>query len=119
MTFELKDKAIIIVGAAGAIGTATAKAFVESGAKVVIADIRAEELDKLTGELRKLGTVEAFEVDIRKMSSVKAMVDKTVELFGSVDVLINAAGVMNNIAARAELQDYDDDLFDNVIATDK
>lgn len=118
MTLELKNKVVIVVGAAGATGAAVAKAFVENGAKVVVADIRAAELNGVAAELKKLGTAEAVEVDVRKMDSVKALVAKTVELYGGVDALINAAGVMGNIANRAELQDYDDDLFDDVIATD-
>lgn len=118
MTFDLKDKVVIVVGAAGATGSAVAKSFIENGAKVVIADIRAAELNILADELRKSGSVEALNVDIRKMSSVETMVNKTVDIFGRLDCLINAAGVMNNISSRAELQDYNDDLFDDVIATD-
>ena len=118
MMQELKDKVVIVVGAAGATGAAVAKAFVKNGAKVVIADIRKAELDKVAEDLKKLGTVEAVEVDVRNMDSVHAMVEKAVSLYGGLDAMVNAAGVMGNIAHRAELQDYDDDLFDDVIATD-
>ena len=44
--------------------------------------------------------------------------DETVARFGKVDGLVTAAGVMGNIAHRAELQDFDDDIWDDVIATD-
>ena len=116
--YDLKNKVAIIVGAAGAIGSAVARAFVGSGAKVVIADIRTDELHALAISLKTLGTIEEIEVDIRSIDSVRKMVAETVRKFGGVDCLVNAAGVMGNIAARAELQDYDDELFDNVIATD-
>ena len=116
---ELKNKVAIIVGAAGAIGCAVAKAFAEKGAKVVAADIRADELNKVVAEIKAAGgEITAIEVDVRCMDCVKSMVEKTVEIYGGVDALVNAAGYMGNIAHRAQLQDFDDEVFDDVIATD-
>ena len=119
MTLNLKDKVVIVVGAAGTIGSAVAKEFAREGAKVAAADIRAAELNEVAEAIKVEGDeVTAIEVDVRRMDSVKAMVAKTVEIYGRVDNLTNAAGVQGNIAHRAELQDYDDDLWHDVIATD-
>ena len=119
MTLDLKNKVAIIVGAAGATGSAVARAFGENGAKVVAADIRTEALDKVVGQIRAGGAeITAVRVDVRSMDSVKALVEKAVAVYGGVDALVNAAGYMGNIAHRAPLEDFDDDVWDDVIATD-
>lgn len=119
MTLDLKNKVVIVVGAAGATGSTVAKAFGENGAKVVAADIRTDALDRIVAGIKAAGSeITAVAVDVRSMDSVKAMVEKTVEIYGGVDALVNAAGYMGNIAHRAQLQDFDEDVWDDVIATD-
>ena len=84
MTLNLKDKVVIVVGAAGTIGSAVAKEFAKEGAKVVAADIRAAELNEVAEAIKaEGGEVTAIEVDVRRMDSVKAMVAKTVELYAA------------------------------------
>jgi NAD(P)-dependent dehydrogenase (short-subunit alcohol dehydrogenase family) len=88
------DKPVtLITGALTGIGRASALAFARKGAKVVVAGRRDEAGKALAEELRSLGTEAEFvNADVRKEDDVRALVDKTVELFGRLDVAVNNAG---------------------------
>lgn len=91
---RLKDKVAIVTGAGEGIGRGIAQVFAAEGAKVVIATlVEAEGLE--TESLIKESGGEALVVptDVSDEASVKAMVARTVEVFGKVDVLVNNAGV--------------------------
>jgi len=90
---RLKDKVAIVTGAAGGIGYATAEKFLEEGAKVVICDMAADCLEKAAEELSKKGEVMWVAVDICDEQAVNDMVKLANERFGSVDILINIAGI--------------------------
>jgi 3alpha(or 20beta)-hydroxysteroid dehydrogenase len=84
--FSLKDKVAVITGGASGIGLATVRRFAESGAKVVIADITdASALAEEVGGL-------FIHTDVSSEDDVKALMDKTVENYGRLDVVINNAG---------------------------
>lgn len=88
----LTDKVVIITGAAGGIGKATALRFAEEGAKVVVADFA--DGSATVQEVEAKGSQAIYvNVNVTDTDSVKAMVDKTIEVFGKVDVLINNAGI--------------------------
>ncbi len=85
----LDDKIAIITGGAIGIGNAIAEQFIEAGATVVIADID-EDAGSATAE--KLGC--RFEqCNVREYDQVEALVDRTVEEFGRLDVIVNNAGI--------------------------
>ncbi len=88
----LKDKVVLITGGAAGIGSATALRFAEEGAKIVIADFN--DGSELVEKLKKMN-VEAMylSVNVTDMNSATAMVAKTIEVFGKIDVLINNAGI--------------------------
>ncbi|SMC31538.1 3-oxoacyl-ACP reductase FabG [Sporomusa malonica] len=88
----LKDKVAIITGGAGGIGKATALRLAEEGAKIVVADFAngAATVEELKA---KGAEVIYVQVDVTNSESAKAMVNKVVEVFGRVDVLINNAGI--------------------------
>jgi NAD(P)-dependent dehydrogenase (short-subunit alcohol dehydrogenase family) len=88
------DKPVtLITGALTGIGRASAVAFAKKGAKVVVAGRRDEAGKALAEELRSLGSeAEFIKADVRKEDDVRALVDKTVELFGRLDVAVNNAG---------------------------
>jgi NAD(P)-dependent dehydrogenase (short-subunit alcohol dehydrogenase family) len=84
---------VLVTGALTGIGRATALAFAEEGARIVVSGRRDEEGKKLVAEIRKLGTeAEFIRADVRREEEVRTLIDKTVERFGRLDVAINNAG---------------------------
>ncbi|WP_028479415.1 SDR family NAD(P)-dependent oxidoreductase [Nocardia sp. CNY236] len=84
---------ILITGGLTGIGRATAVAFAEKGAKVVVAGRRDEVGKTLAEELRVLGSEAEFvHADVRNEDEVRAMVEETVARFGRLDVAVNNAG---------------------------
>ena len=84
---------VLITGALTGIGRATAVAFAQQGARIVISGRRDEEGQKLVNELGKLGAEAEFvRSDVRHEEDVRSLVDKTVARFGRLDVAVNSAG---------------------------
>jgi len=84
---------VLITGALTGIGRATAVAFAQEGAHLVVSGRREEEGEKLVAELRKLGAEAEFvRSDVRHEAEIRSLVDKTVARFGRLDVAINNAG---------------------------
>src|SRR5271156_837759 len=103
---KLKDKVAIVTGGARGIGEAIVRAYVEEGAKVVIADVeiaKAEEFAKSLG-----AAAIAVRLDVRDKEQIAATVAKALEAFGGVDILVNNAGVFN-MGPIAELTEADFD----------
>jgi NAD(P)-dependent dehydrogenase (short-subunit alcohol dehydrogenase family) len=89
----MNGQVVLITGALTGIGRAAAVAFAKKGAKVVVAGRRDEVGQALAKELRSLGSeAEFISADVRKEEDVCALVDKTVEQFGRLDVAVNNAG---------------------------
>lgn len=88
----LKDKVVLITGAAGGIGLATAKACAQEGARLALVDLSEEALQKISGQI---GSSELLLIpsDVTKEEQVKQYVEQTVEKYGRIDVFINNAGV--------------------------
>src|SRR5258705_5006136 len=92
----MSSPVVLITGALTGIGRATALAFANEGARVVISGRREEEGEKLVTELRKLGAEAEFVIsDVRREEDVRNLIDKTVERFGRLDVAVNTAGTEN------------------------
>ncbi|MBC8332297.1 MAG: glucose 1-dehydrogenase [Anaerolineae bacterium] len=89
---RLKDKVCLITGGAAGIGKATAKRFVEEGAKVVIADLVEDAGQKTAAELG----ADFYKVDVADRQDVQNWVDAAVEKYGRIDVIINNAGVLRD-----------------------
>ena len=93
---RLKGKVAIVTGAGRGIGQAIARLFAQEGAKVALNYSKSEKgASSLADEIRKNGG-EAFLVraDVSKADEVKRMIQKTIEKFGRIDVLVNNAGVL-------------------------
>src|ERR1700733_5053550 len=87
------NSVVLITGGLTGIGRAAAVAFARKGAKVVVAGRRDEVGQALAKELRSLGSeAEFISADVREEEDVCALVDKTVEHFGRLDVAVNNAG---------------------------
>ncbi len=98
--FDLTGKVAIVTGGSGAFGQAAAKAMAAYGADVVITSRRAENLEEAAAAIRQVGAkVLAVSCDATDSVSVEAMVQKTVDEFGKVDILVSAAGQANRFAA--------------------
>src|SRR5271155_241312 len=89
----MNSPVVLITGALSGIGRATAVAFANEGARIVISGRKEEDSKKLLAELRKLGAEAEFvRSDVRHEEDVRNLVDKTVERFGCLDVAVNTAG---------------------------
>jgi 3-oxoacyl-[acyl-carrier protein] reductase len=109
---RLKGKVAIITGGAQGIGLATARKFLDEGARVALADVRDGAVDGALRELNVNGSAAGFTVDVTRREAVDSMVRRVRERFGRVDILVNNAG----ITLDARLQKMTDDQFDKVIA---
>ncbi|NLY86175.1 MAG: 3-oxoacyl-ACP reductase FabG [Tissierellia bacterium] len=109
---RLLNKVAIITGGGRGIGEATAKKFIKEGAKVVIADINQEDIERTVEEIREMGgEVEGIYVDVTKMESVNRMIEFTLEKFGRLDILVNNAGITMD----ATLLKMTEDQWDKVV----
>src|SRR5436305_13349126 len=100
MPISLKDEVVLVIGASSGIGRATALLFARSGAKVVASARRPDRLAELEAETKAIGfPMNVQAADASKADEMKTLVDDTNAKFGSVDIMIYAAGT--NIPGRA------------------
>jgi len=91
----IKDKIVIVTGASSGIGFATALALSKEGAKVAIGARRIDRLEKLQNEiLQNGGQVILQKLDVTQKSDCDSFVDAVIKKWGTVDILINNAGLM-------------------------
>jgi NAD(P)-dependent dehydrogenase (short-subunit alcohol dehydrogenase family) len=89
----LNESVVLITGALTGIGRATAIAFAQEGAKVVVSGRNAANGNALVEELQKSGAEAAFiQADVRHEDDVRALIDGTVARFGRLDIAVNNAG---------------------------
>ena len=92
---EFAGKVALITGAAGGIGSATAKKFLQQGCCVILTDIDKKALQKTHSEFANSfgeDVVESILMDVTKENDVKNAVNKSIELFGGIDILVANAG---------------------------
>ena len=110
MKTSFENKVALVTGAASGLGLATAKAFAEAGASVVLADQNENAVKVATEELKAKGyRVLGVHCDVSEDAQVEAMVKQAVDTFGKLDVAYNNAGIQNELADAADQtrQDYD------------
>lgn len=97
MNNNISGKVVVITGASSGIGEATARLLSAAGAYVVLGARRLDRLTALAQEITDAGgKVEVLRTDVTNRQDVTALVEKAVEVFGRVDVLLNNAGIMPN-----------------------
>ena len=92
---NFRGKVVAITGGATGIGFSLAKRFGEEGAKIALSGRRKKRLDEAVKALKKLGVqAKAFQCDVSKRKDLEKFADAAWKAFGTVDVLVNNAGIM-------------------------
>ena len=107
---RLQGKVAIITGGARGMGASHVRRFVEEGAKVVFTDIRVKEGQALSKELGK--NAKFLKHDVTKLSDWRRIIQRTEEVFGPINILVNNAGIDQTEVALAEM---DPDSYYDVI----
>ncbi|HAZ09835.1 MAG: 3-oxoacyl-[acyl-carrier-protein] reductase [Omnitrophica bacterium GWA2_41_15] len=105
----LEGKLAIITGGARGIGKEIAMLFAKEGANIAICDVNLEEAEKTAKEIQDLGRESlAFKVDVTDQSQIHGMVDKILDKFNKIDILINNAGITkDNLLLRMSEEEWD------------
>jgi len=114
LNLSFENKVAFITGASSGIGRATAMAFAREGASVVVADIAEagnQETARLIEDLG--GRALAVKCDVTRSEGVKAALDRTIEVFGRLDVAFNNAGIEQPIGATTDITE---DEWDRIVA---
>ncbi|MBQ4284175.1 MAG: glucose 1-dehydrogenase [Lachnospira sp.] len=103
---RLNNKTVVVTGASAGMGKAIVELFAKEGANVVAVARRKERLEELQASLTDApGKVEIFVADVGSRESNEAMIDYAVEKFGKLDVLVNNAGVMDDMSPIGDVTD--------------
>jgi NAD(P)-dependent dehydrogenase (short-subunit alcohol dehydrogenase family) len=115
---NLKDKVVVITGAGSGIGEATAKLFGTHKAIIVVSDINLESAEKVASEIRNDGgKASALATDVIQFEQVKELIQTVIAKHGSLDVMVNNAGIGGKHQAKTAEHSLDD--WHNVIAVNQ
>lgn len=92
MYIDLREKVAVVTGGGGVLGGSIARSLVENGVKVVILDIRQEQLDQRVKELTSLGIAMGILVNVLNVNDLEQAREKVVSQWGHIDILVNVAG---------------------------
>lgn len=111
--FSLKEKVIVLTGAAGGIGCVLAKGLAGAGGKIVLCDIEVDKMKEVENEILSEGDyAKSYELDVTQMDSVHNCVDKIIADFERIDVLINCAGINK----REGFLDVEEKTYDRIMS---
>ncbi|HYM39149.1 MAG TPA: SDR family NAD(P)-dependent oxidoreductase [Thermoplasmata archaeon] len=109
---RFEGRVVLVTGGSSGIGYATARAFLDEGAKVAISGRNATRLERAEKELAKFGTVLAIRGDVGRAADAKRMVSETAKKLGPLDVLVNNAGIYLSKPVEAISEREYDELMD-------
>ncbi|MBM6615571.1 3-oxoacyl-ACP reductase FabG [Desemzia sp. RIT804] len=111
---KLTGKVAFVTGGTSGIGEFTAKAFSENGAKVIVAGRDEEDGTRIVKEIEGKGGQALFvKLDITEKEDIKQSVQKTVNTFGTIDILVNGAGIHDSYDT---VLDTDEESYDQLMA---
>ncbi|MCB7481037.1 SDR family NAD(P)-dependent oxidoreductase [Christiangramia sediminis] len=109
---KLKNKVALITGGAGGIGLATAKLFLEEGAKVMLVDVNEGELKKIEESINSKDLAYCV-ANVATSKDTSTYLNTTLQKFGKIDIFFNNAGIEGDFHPISE---YPEEMFDKVIA---
>jgi len=114
-----KDRVCLVTGGARGIGREIALAFAKAGSDIALCDVNPEALGAAKKDIEALGRkAETFVVDVTNLSQVEDMVNKTLDKFQKIDILINNAGITRDaLIVRMSEQDFDSVIAVNLKGT--
>lgn len=107
MELGIKDKVALITGGDSGMGRATAKLLADEGVKIALLDKTTEQLQATVEEVSTVGEALAVKADLRHLSEVEAARDQIVEHYGTVDMVVNCAGITGATGDFLEISDDD------------
>ena len=109
MNYNLKNKVILITGASKGIGKSISTKLAQNGAKVVLLSRSIEELKKVHEELKSAGLQSVYkQTDVSNIDDLKCAVDYTIETWGTIDGIVNNAGITeDNLIVRMKPDSFD------------
>lgn len=111
---RLKDKVALVTGAGSGFGEGIARRFAAEGAKVIVNDVNATGGQRVADVIRQQGGQATFvAADVAKRADVKAMVAKTLESYGRLDIVVNNAGTTHR---NQPMLDVPEEVFDRIFA---
>ena len=113
MMGKLQDRVALIYGGTSGLGEATAKLYAKEGAKVAIAGRSVERGNEIIDAIKHEGGEAIFvEVDLMETDQIKQSIQDTVDAFGTIDILYNGAGILDEYVGIIET---DEEEFDQVV----
>jgi len=100
INFNFSHKKVLITGGTSGMGEASAQAFVEAGANVIISGRNQQRADNIIAGLGQApGSIDFIEADISDSTACKQLVERTIENLGGLDIVVNSAGVIYHATA--------------------
>ena len=111
---KLQDRVAIVFGGTSGLGEATAKAFANEGAKIVVTGRDEEEGNRIVKDIRDSNQDAIFvKADVTEKHDIQAVVDKALTTYGQIDILYNGAGIHDAYDNAVELEE---DFYDKLMA---